>query len=125
LAAELNKRLVIAVLLVSASVAAGVWAMSAPTVSVANVRQAETIVLGRDTGSPHTYAISIRGSGRIDGEATISLLLGGQRYRVEKLSGTIDFEWGGDWYAETATIRYEPTSVRSGNVVLHYRFRKL
>ena len=35
------------------------------------------------------------------------------------------FEWGGDWYAETATVRYEPAGVRSGKVVLHYRFHKL
>jgi hypothetical protein len=92
---------------------------------VRNVREAETLVLGRETGSPYTWAISIRGSGRIDGEATISLLMGeGRPYQTEHLSGTVDFEWSGDWYSETARVRYEPVNVRSGNVVLRYRFRK-
>jgi len=52
------------------------------------------------------------------------LLLHGEPYKVAKLSGKVDFEWGGDWYAETAEIRYEPEDVRSGKVVLYYRFRQ-
>jgi hypothetical protein len=93
-----------------------------PNVAVKDVCQPETLVIGRATGSPYTHGITIRGSGYIDGEATISLLLHGQPYQSAKLSGNVDFRWGGEWYSETAEIRYEPVNVRSGKVVLHYRF---
>ena len=95
-----------------------------PSVVVSDVRQPETLVLGKKTGNPYTYGITIRGSGEIDGEAKISLLLNGEQYRVEKLSGKVDFEWGGDWYSETAEIRYEPGNVRSGKLLLRYRFHR-
>ena len=100
------------------------WAVSDPSASVRDVREAETLVLGSPTGGS-AYAISIRGSGRLDGEATITLLLGGQPYRVERVTGPVDFRWGGDWYSETAEVRYEPANVRSGKVVLHYSISKL
>jgi hypothetical protein len=42
-----------------------------PCVSLADVRQPETIVLGEKTGNPHTtVGVTILGSGEIDGEAT-------------------------------------------------------
>ena len=53
------------------------------------------------------------------------MLLGGEPYKVKKLSGKVNFEWGGDWYSETAEIRYEPVKVRSGRLILHYRFHRL
>jgi hypothetical protein len=110
--------------ILGAAAVALVWfAISDPSVSVRDVRQPETLVLGVETGHP-AYSISIHGSGRIDGEATITLLLGGQPYRVEKLSGRVDFRWGGDWYSETAEVRYEPADVRSGKVVLHCSISK-
>src|SRR4051794_17060235 len=111
----MKKLIVTIVLLVAASVALAGWAFSSPSVSVRDVREAESLILGQATGNHHTWGISIRGSGRIDGEATITLLLAGQPYKVEKLSGEVDFEWGGDWYSETAEVRYEPANVRSGN----------
>jgi hypothetical protein len=81
-------------------------------------------VVGEKTGKRYTHGITIRGIGQIDGEGIISLLLNGEPYKVAKLSGKIDFQWGGDWYSETATIRYEPTIVRSGKLVLRYRFHQ-
>jgi hypothetical protein len=93
-----------------------------PNVVVDDARKAEVLILGAKSGNPYTHGVSIRGSGDIDGEATMSLMLNGEPYKVTKLRGRIDFEWGGDWYAETAEIRYEPVKVRSGKVVLHYRF---
>lgn len=127
LPANMKKRAAILWALGAATVALAWWAISAPSTSVAfvrDVREAETLVLGTETGRP-AYAISVRGSGRVDGEATITLLLRGQPCRVEKLNGLVDFRWGGDWYAETAEVRYEPAGVRSGKVVLHYSIIKL
>jgi hypothetical protein len=93
-----------------------------PSVTVSDVHQRETLVLGSKVGNPYTYGITIRGSGNIDGEAIISLMLNGEPYKVAKLSSKFDFEWGGDWYSETAEVRYEPRNVRSGRVTLRYRF---
>lgn len=120
----MKKRVAIVGVLGAAAIALVWWAISDPAVSVRDVREAETLVLGAETGRP-AYAISVRGSGRIDGEATITLLLGGKPYRVEKLNGPVDFEWGGDWYNDTAEVRYEPTVVHSGKLVLYYSISKL
>ena len=95
-----------------------------PSVSVSDVRQPETIVLDRETGYDNVRWLTVRGAGFLNGEATISLVVDGQPYRVEPLKGEIDFEWGGDWYSETAEIRYEPGEVRSGTVSLHYKFHR-
>jgi hypothetical protein len=135
-AAELNRlptkmnRLRIPTIVVAVgSLAVGAWFLwvsfiKMPSVSISDVRQCETLVLGTKTGNPYTHGITIRGSGEIDGDATISLLLNGEQYKVAKLNGRIDFAWGGDWYSETAEVRYKPTSVRAGKVVLHYRFHQ-
>jgi hypothetical protein len=93
-------------------------------VAINDVREAEALELHAKNENGNTNGIYIHGSGEVDGEATISLLLGGEPNRVEKLNGRVDFEWGGDWYSETAEIRYEPANVRSGKVVLHYRFQQ-
>ena len=119
------KRAVLVVLVIGTAVGLVTWWMSGPRVAVGDVRHAETLVLGKGSSAGHTYALSIRGSGQIDGHATISLLLDGKPYKVEKLSGAVDFKWGGEWYADTAEVRYEPDGVRSGDVVLRYNFEKL
>lgn len=115
----------------------GTTDVKTPSVTVRDVRQPETLLLGTKSVAHSSYALSsngqcirthstyginIKGSGDIDGQATISLLLNGAPYKVARVSGKVDFEWGGDWYAETAEIRYEPVNVRSGEVIVHYRF---
>ena len=128
-AAKMKKLLVAGGLLLTALFALGGWFFCAehilmPSVAVRDVLHHETLVLGEKTGSRHTHGITIRGSGEVDGEATVALLLDGQPYKVAPLNGRVAFEWGGDWYSETAEIRYTPTNVRSGKVVLHYRFHQ-
>jgi hypothetical protein len=125
----MNRLRIPAIVVVAGFLAAGAWFLwvsfiKMPSVSVSDVRQGETLVLGTKTGNPYTHGITIRGSGEIDGDATISLLLNGEQYKVAKLNGRIDFEWGGDWYSETAEVRYEPTNVQAGKVVLHYIFHQ-
>src|SRR5260370_37666936 len=70
------KKLVIAGgLLLTASLALVVWFLCAPyilmpCVALRDVRQPEALVLGKETGNPYTYGITIRGSGEIIGEAS-------------------------------------------------------
>ena len=93
------------------------------TQPVTDVTKAETITLKKNTGQGHIYYLTITGSGEIQGTAEISLIENGKPYRTEKLSGPVKFEWKGDWYSDTAEIRYEPKSVTGGNLRLEYRFK--
>ena len=95
------------------------------SVKVADVRKEEVIVLKHVYDSGHVYSIRIRGSGNIDGEATISLILNGEQYKTEKLHGAVSFKWGGDWYSDTAEIRYKPSSVNFGELLIEYQFSTL
>jgi len=83
------------------------------------------MVLKKQAGRGPVYSIALRGSGAIDGEVTISLMLNGSVYKVEHLTGTVSFVWAGDWYSDTAGVRYEPKAVMSGKVVLEYAFHTL
>ncbi|MFO0964223.1 MAG: hypothetical protein U0793_01365 [Gemmataceae bacterium] len=121
----MKTRLLLVAVPVGFLVALAAWALSRPCVAVHDVRRAETLVLGKRTGSPYTHAISIHGSGSIDGDAIISLLLNGRPYKTETLRGAVRFDWGGDWYSETAEVRYEPGEVRSGSITLCYQFHEL
>jgi hypothetical protein len=93
--------------------------------SIADVRKEELVVLRHTKNTGHVYSISIRGIGNIDGEANISLVLNGEPYKTEKLKGKVNFDWGGDWYSDTAEIRYLPINVNSGEIVIEYKFSTL
>jgi len=89
---------------------------------IADVQKEEVLVLKHKYKSHHVYGISIRGTGSVDGEANISLILNGEPYKTEKLKGKVHFEWGGDWYSDTAEIRYKPVNVKSGELAIEYKF---
>jgi hypothetical protein len=92
------------------------------SVQITDVQKEETILLKNFQNSGHVYSISIRGSDSIDGDATVSLILNGEKYKTEELTGAVRFSWGGDWYADRAEIRYEPNTVNSGELVIAYSF---
>jgi hypothetical protein len=89
---------------------------------VADVTKAQTISLHKKTGQGHIHSYTVVGTGRIEGEATLSLMLNGKPYRTEHLSGDVQFKWGGDWYSDAALIAYKPTSARSGSLKVEYTF---
>ncbi len=124
-----TKKLRVIVLFVAAMIAAAVWALfrtsaAMPSVTVNDVRKPETLVLRASGNGKSVFAITVRGSGDITGKSTVTLLLNDAPYKTEQLSGKVDFEWGGDWYATSAEVRYEPADVQSGNVVLEYEFHQ-
>jgi hypothetical protein len=92
------------------------------THDLADVTKPETIVLKKSTGQGAIHSFTVIGSGQIHGDAEITLILNGGPYKTEKLSGKIDFRWGGDWYSDEAEIRYTPTSVTGGGLKLNYEF---
>lgn len=89
---------------------------------VADITKDDTIVLTKKTSQGPIQSFSIAGSGKINGQAEITLILNGKPYKTETLSGPIKFRWGGDWYSDNAEIRYTPVSVTEGNLKLKYGF---
>lgn len=92
------------------------------TYELGDATQPEIIVLEKESQQGEIHSWSVAGDGQIDGEAEIVLMLNGEPYQTEKLSGAVDFQWSGDWYADEAEIRYTPTSVTDGNLSLNYKF---
>jgi len=95
------------------------------TCSVVDVAKPETITLAKLSSQGNIHSITIVGKGRLDGTAEIVLILNGKPYKTEKLSGDVDFKWRADWYSDSASIVYTPSSAKAGNVNLHYRFEDI
>ena len=49
-------------------------------------------------------------------------MLDGSPYKSEDITEKVSFHWGGDWYADTAEIRYDPVSVRDGELNISFKF---
>lgn len=96
---------------------------AAPQVrNIADARTAETLLFDKAPGQGGVHALTIAGSGAIQGDAEIALRLNGTVHRTERLSGAIDFRWEGDWYADRAELRYTPGKVAGGALRLEARF---
>ena len=82
----------------------------------------EVVILKKEIKQGNIHAITISGTGQISGEAKIILILNGAPYKSEDISGKVSFNWGGDWYSDTAEIRYDPASVIDGQLSIKFRF---
>ena len=98
-------------------------ALMANTVAVADVTRSELITIKKHASQGYVHALSISGSGNLHGAAKITLDLDHRAYKVENLSGKLRFHWTVDWYSDQATIRYQPTSVKGGQLSLRYQFQ--
>lgn len=99
--------------------------MTMQTYKVSDVTEPETIIVHKKKTQGNVHGITILGKGNLEGEATISLILNGAPYKKEYLSGNVDFKWGGDWYSDSAEIRYTPIEVTSGSLKLKCQFADL
>ena len=91
-------------------------------VKVEDVSKPETIMVMKRRSQGFISGMTIRGSGRLDGNAEIVLLLNDKPYKTERLCGKISFQWGGDWFEDSATIEYRPSSAKTGELSLNYEF---
>lgn len=82
----------------------------------------QIIVLRKTIGQGPVHWINLHAMGQIEGKATLTLILNGKPYKVRQISGNIDFRWSSGWSADKAEIRYDPTGVSTGTVVLRYGF---
>jgi hypothetical protein len=93
--------------------------------NIADVTKPETIMLKKVSSQGNIYSMTVVGRGYLDGTAEIVLILNGKPYKTESLSGDVDFSWGGDWYSDSAKVEYKPSSVKSGNLSLKYKFEDI
>ena len=92
------------------------------TYDFSDITQPETITLIKNPEQGAIHSISIKGEGRIQGNAEIILILNDAPYKTMHLSGPVDFRWTGDWYYDQAEIRYIPMSAIKGSLRLKYKF---
>ena len=92
-------------------------------VSVKDVTKSETIILKKRPTQGTISGLRVIGGGSIDGKAEVHLILNGAVYKKEVISGSVSFDWDGDWYADLAKVRYLPGTARGGAVTLKYQFR--
>lgn len=125
-------RVIVGIALVAATaLGAAAWAplssylRPGATARIADPTRSIELKLRASESADAIYSIRIVGTGQIDGDAEVSLMLNGQPHMTERMRGPIAFTWSGDWYASEATVRYTPTSAKSGTVKLHYRFFSL
>lgn len=71
----------------------------------------------------HSFAVG--GEGKLDGVVEVVLILNDEPYKTGRLSGSVDFHWGGDWYSDQAEIRSKPIFVTGGNLELKSKFNEL
>lgn len=93
------------------------------SLGIADVTNEQLIVL-RNTKPGPVYALAIKCSGSIEGEAALSLMLSnGEPYATKQLKGSTSVVLtGGDWYSDTAELLYRPIAVRSGSLLIEYEF---
>ncbi len=92
---------------------------------IKDATRSEIVILEKELEQGNVHAITISGKGQISGKATLILILNEKPYKTAYLSGKVNFQWGGDWYSDTAEIRYHPISVDSGQLQITYRFKDI
>jgi hypothetical protein len=92
-------------------------------VSVKEVTKSETITLEKKPSQGSVTSIHIAGHGSMVGKAEVQLILNGVVYKSESINGAVRFEWSGDWYSNTAEVRYISGTATSGSLTLQYAFR--
>jgi hypothetical protein len=92
-------------------------------IEITDLTKPQTIVLHKKPQQKDIVSMSLRINGKIDGEAQLSLMLNGNPYKTETIKGKINIKWGGDWYADSMQLRYEPhQTVKDGKIKIEYVF---
>lgn len=95
------------------------------SLTIAHVQAPQDLVLRKSEGQGAIYRMSLKATGHIDGNAAFTLMLNDKPYKIAHARGKVSFGWDGDWYADTAEIRYEPTDVNTGSMTLRYSFHDM
>jgi len=91
---------------------------------VVDVTKSERIIL-KSKNKKYPYAISIRGSGHVNGNAEVLLMVNNKPYKTVSIAGKVDFYWRGDWYENEAIVQYNASDVTEGRLIIEYSFETL
>lgn len=94
-------------------------------IEIKNIRTKETVILNKKSSKGNIHGIRIKITGQIEGESKISLILKNKEYKTNKLKDNFSFNWGGDWYSDSAQIIYEPVNAKNGKVLIEYEFKDI
>ena len=92
------------------------------TISESEVKKENVIKFQKKQAQKHIVRLDMKISGFVEGDALINLIENDKLYMSEKVHGKFSFKWGCDWYSDTAEIRYKPTDVKSGEILIQYNF---
>jgi len=91
-------------------------------IEVSDLQNPQVIKLHKKQSQKYINAMRIRGTGKLNGEANIVLMLNDKPYKKANLNGNVSFNWGADWYSDDMEIRYQPVKVDSGTILIEYSF---
>lgn len=91
-------------------------------IKLSDVQNTKAILLEKQYSQKNICSLNVFVAGHIDGEAVITLMLNDKPYKSNKIKDNFNFKWGGDWYSDSAIIRYDPTNVKSGDIIIKYSF---
>jgi hypothetical protein len=121
-------RIVLA-LIVMGGMAAVVWLyMASPplqNVTLDDLTQPAEVVLKAPEGVTAVVGLQVIGSGQVDGDARIELVLNGRVHETFLIGGPVNIQWYGDWYSPEVHVRYAPAAAKDGSVKLGFRFSSL
>ncbi len=92
---------------------------------ITDVKQSQLLVLQKQPNQKNIVSMGLRCYGKMVGEAQLVLMLNGAPYKTANMKGKVDFTWGGDWYSDSMELRYQPSNVTSGQLIIDYTFSEL
>ena len=95
-------------------------------IEITDLQKTQTIILHKKTDQKDIVSMALHVYGKINGEAQLALMLNGKQYKTKIMKGNINFKWGGDWYADSMELRYEPHQpVNDGKIKIEYVFKTI
>lgn len=94
-------------------------------IDIADVTKSQVLILQKKPDQGNIVSMNIHCSGKLEGAAQLVLMLNGAPYKDEFMKGKVNFTWGGDWYSDSIELRYQPSSITSGQLIIDYSFYTL
>ena len=92
---------------------------------ITDLKKSQVLILQKKPNQKNVYSTSIHCYGKLEGEAQLALMLNGAPYKTEYMKGKVNFTWGGDWYSDSMELRYQPSNITSGQLIIDYTFADL
>jgi hypothetical protein len=92
---------------------------------IKDVTKAKVILLKKESFQKHIHSVYIKIDGHIKGSASVVFKHNNKLLSKKVISGSVNFNSSGEWYSDSITIKYIPSLVKSGNLVIRYRFEDI